>query len=757
MKRFIFLLFAVFSIIGLQAQDNQVLMINKGWKFISGDQPEVFSPEYDDAHMKSIEVNKIWEEQGYDPLDGFCWYRLHVVIPSELKTNASLKDSLLIYLGKINNYDQTFLNGHLIGVNGFKSADNQRDDLSFITAPINYWDRPRAYKLALNDSLIRWDRENIIAVRVYDEGGQGGMYTGDQLIRPTRLSDYVSLECNLSPFRFNENTLSKQIRIRNVSSEYFVKGRLEIKAIHKLTGHEMFQQSIKIKLNPGEVFDYPIELPQLDHSQLVTYRFFVKGDRFVKVYHDETPYILTPPVKDSPQINGPYITSARPHHPFLFSIPATGKKPLKFEAEGLPDGLVLEQSSGIISGKVDKHGEYHVNIKVSNALGSDTRELMIKIGSDICLTPPMGWNSWNCWGLAVDQEKIEAAANAFVNEGLRDHGWTYVNIDDGWNMHKDAEPKRDSLGRILPNEKFPDMKALGDAIHSLGLKMGIYSSPGSYTCGQYTGSYQFEQKDAHSYASWGVDYLKYDWCSYDQIARDTSLAERKKPYLVMKEALNQVNRDIVYSLCQYGMSKVWRWGAEVGGNLWRTTGDITDTWESLKEIGFSQIENQPFAGPGHWNDPDMLVVGWVGWGPNLHPTKLTPDEQYTHISLWCLLSAPLLLGCDLQQLDPFTLNLLTNDEVLAIDQDVLGYQAKQTLVEGDIQVWVKKLADGTSAIGIFNLGDTTQGYYFDFAKAGLPSYLHLRNVWKNENLGSFVKGMGLKIPSHGVVLLRQIL
>ncbi len=243
---------------------------------------------------------------------------------------------------------------------------------------------------------------------------------------------------------------------------------------------------------------------------------------------------------------------------------------------------------------------------------------------------------------------------SFVNEGLRDHGWTYINIDDGWNMHKDAEPKRDSLGRILPNEKFPDMKALGDAIHSLGLKMGIYSSPGPYTCGQYTGSYQFEQKDAHSYASWGVDYLKYDWCSYDQIARDTSLAERQKPYLVMKEALNQVNRDIVYSLCQYGMSKVWRWGAEVGGNLWRTTGDITDTWESLKEIGFSQIENQPFAGPGHWNDPDMLVVGWVGWGPNLHPTKLTPDEQYTHISLWCLLSAPLLLGCDLQQLDPFT-------------------------------------------------------------------------------------------------------
>ncbi|HPA29256.1 MAG TPA: putative Ig domain-containing protein [Bacteroidales bacterium] len=756
MKRFISFLFAAFSIIGLSAQDNRVLMIDKGWKFISGDHPQVFLPDYDDANMKSIEVNKIWEEQGYDPLDGFCWYRLHMVIPSELKTKAILQDSLFIYLGKINNFDQTYLNGHLIGVNGFKVTDSQKDDLSFIKAPTNYWDRPRAYKLALNDSLIRWDKENIIAVRVYDEGGQGGMYTGDQFIRLTCFSDYISLECNGTPYHFNGNTLSKQIKIRNVSSAYFIRGKLEIIAINKLTGHETFHQSLKVKLRPADVFDFHLELPQMDHSQVVTYRYSIKSEGSDKIYRDETPYILTPPVKDTPQINGPYITGARPHHPFLFTIPVTGEKPLNFEVKGLPNGLVLNNTSGIISGMVEEPGEYRLSIKVSNALGSDFREMIVKIGPDICLTPPMGWNSWNCWGLAVDQEKIADAANAFVNEGLRDHGWTYVNIDDGWNIHKDAEPKRDDLGNILPNEKFPDMKGLGDAIHSLGLKMGIYSSPGPYTCGQYTGSYQFEQKDAQSYASWGVDYLKYDWCSYDQIARDTSLVERKKPYHVMKEALNQVNRDIAYSLCQYGMSKVWRWGAEVGGNLWRTTGDITDTWGSLKSIGFSQVENQPYAGPGHWNDPDMLVVGWVGWGPNLHPTRLTPDEQYTHISLWCLLSAPLLLGCDLQQLDPFTLNLLTNDEVLAINQDALGYQAKQILVEGDIQVWIKKLSDGTFAIGIFNLGDKTHGYHFDFAKTGLPQQMYLRNVWKNENLGHFIKGMGMKIPSHGVILLRQI-
>jgi hypothetical protein len=427
---------------------------------------------------------------------------------------------------------------------------------------------------------------------------------------------------------------------------------------------------------------------------------------------------------------------------------------MTFGAVNLPTGLILDQHTGIISGTVNKTGEYKVDLTVKNGAGSDNKELLIVIGDKLALTPPMGWNSWNCWGLAVDEEKVISSARAYIEKGLINHGWSYINIDDGWEIHKDKEPKRDQKGNILTNEKFPDMRRLGDTLHAMGLKFGIYSSPGPLTCGGYTASYKYELNDARSFAEWGVDYLKYDWCSYDGIAKDTSLAERKKPYFVMRDALDAVNRDIVYSLCQYGMSKVWQWGDEVGGNLWRTTGDITDTWESMKEIGFNQTENLPYAGPGHWNDPDMLVVGWVGWGPNLHPTRLSPDEQYTHISLWCLLSSPLLIGCDLQRLDTFTLNLLTNDEVIAINQDPLGNQASQVILEGDMQVWLKNLADGNKAVGIFNLADSTVHYPFNFATAGLPEDLNVRDLWRQKDLGKFTGTLETSIPSHGVVLLK---
>ena len=238
------------------------------------------------------------------------------------------------------------------------------------------------------------------------------------------------------------------------------------------------------------------------------------------------------------------------------------------------------------------------------------------------------------------------------------------------------------------------MKALSDYIHGLGLHIGIYSSPGPKTCGGYVASWQHEDQDAQTYGEWGIDYLKYDWCSYSQVASpNPDLATAKKPYQVMRSALDKVNRDILFSFCQYGWNDVWKWGAETGGNSWRTTGDINDSWGSLSSIGFSQDKGAPYAQPGHFNDPDMLVVGKVGWGPSLHNTHLTVDEQYTHISLWSLLAAPLLIGCDMGQLDKFTLNLLTNDEVLAIDQDALGKSARQHIKNDDYQVWVKELKD----------------------------------------------------------------
>jgi len=474
------------------------------------------------------------------------------------------------------------------------------------------------------------------------------------------------------------------------------------------------------------------------------------------VVTEQVPYILTPPVSDAPSINGPVVYGARPGKPFLFTIAATGVRPMTFSARNLPEGLSLDQQTGIITGRPLKKGSTTVSVTARNAKGKATKDLTFVIGETIALTPPLGWNSWNAWGLSVDQEKVLASARTFKEKGLMNHGWSFINVDDGWEIKGDSPaPKRDSEGNILVNEKFPDMKAMGDSIHAMGLKFGVYSSPGPLTCGGYTASHQHERNDAQSYAYWGVDYLKYDWCSYDRIAKDHSRPELMAPYAVMRSMLDQVDRDIVYSLCQYGMGDVWEWGKDVGGNLWRTTGDITDTWESLSGIGFNQIANAPYAGPGHWNDPDMLVVGWVGWGPNLHPTGLTPDEQYTHISLWCLLSAPLLIGCDLTRLDAFTLNLLTNDEVLAIDQDPLGSQATPVVKEGDIQVWVKKLSDGTRAFGVFNLGPTAQRFSVSLEGIGFEGAVRLRDVWRQKELGEFSGTFDALVPSHGVVLVRS--
>jgi alpha-galactosidase len=268
-------------------------------------------------------------------------------------------------------------------------------------------------------------------------------------------------------------------------------------------------------------------------------------------------------------------------------------------------------------------------------------------------------------------------------------------------------------------------------------------------------SYQHEEQDAKTYEEWGIDYLKYDWCSYGLIApAKPSLEEYKKPYLVMRAALDRSKRDILYSLCQYGMGDVWKWGAEVGGNSWRTTGDINDSWESFSTIGFKQDVPAPYAQPGHFNDPDMLVVGKVGWGPSLHDTRLTPDEQYTHISLWSLLSAPLLIGCDMSQLDDFTLNLLTNDEVLGIDQDALGRGAEKIFEKDKVQFWVKKLRDGNKAIGIFNLNDQPVKTSMSFSDLKLEPRLTLRDIWQQKDLGTFDRIFNTAVPAHGVVLLK---
>ena len=392
----------------------------------------------------------------------------------------------------------------------------------------------------------------------------------------------------------------------------------------------------------------------------------------------------------------------------------------------------------------------------------------------------MGWNSWNCFAGEVSADKVKRAADAMVKSGLINHGWTYINIDDFWENHRDSKDQslrgklRDEAGYIIPNSRFVDMKPLADYVHDLGLKIGLYSSPGPWTCGGCAGSYGYEKQDAESYAKWGFDYLKYDWCSYGNVINGLpgndpykvsslsysgggELNTAIKPYKIMGEYLRQQPRDIVYSLCQYGMSDVWKWGDSVGGNCWRTTNDITDTWVSVKDIALAQDKSAAWAKPGNWNDPDMLVVGTVGWG-NPHKSKLKPDEQYLHISLWSLFSSPLLIGCDMEKLDDFTLNLLTNDEVIEINQDPLGKQATCVQTIGELRIFVKELEDGSRAVGFCNFGiDIIDLSYKDFEKIGLKGKFKVRDLWRQKDINTIETKTGeliLKIPAHGVALYK---
>jgi len=343
----------------------------------------------------------------------------------------------------------------------------------------------------------------------------------------------------------------------------------------------------------------------------------------------------------------------------------------------------------------------------------------------------MGWNSWNHFECKVSDAIIRAQADAMISSGMKAVGYLYVNIDDCW------QGKRDAQGNILPNEKFPDMKALGDYIHSKELKFGIYSSPGPKTCAGYEGSYGHEEQDAQTYAAWGVDYLKYDWCS--------AKGDQRAAYAKMRDALRKTGRPIVYSLCQYGHQRVWSWGASVGGNLWRTTGDITDNYDRMIVIGFGQNGLERFAGPGHWNDPDMLEVGNGG---------MSEDEYRTHMSLWCLLAAPLLAGNDLTKMTPATLAILTNPEVIAVDQDPAGIQGHRVWQEGPLEVWMKLLADGSKAVALFNRSGSDAVVTVSFDDIGVGDSATVRDLWARRDLGSFDRSFSANVPRHGVVFIK---
>ncbi|HVN03870.1 MAG TPA: glycoside hydrolase family 27 protein [Bryobacteraceae bacterium] len=351
-------------------------------------------------------------------------------------------------------------------------------------------------------------------------------------------------------------------------------------------------------------------------------------------------------------------------------------------------------------------------------------------------TPPMGWNSWNKFRNQVSDELVRQVADAMVANGMKAAGYIYVNLDDTW------EAGRDAQGNIQTNERFPDMEALADYIHRKGLKFGIYSSPGPKTCAGYEGSYQHEEQDARTYAAWGVDYLKYDWCSASQVYDYHSMPA---VYAKMGLALQNSGRPIVFSLCQYGVLKVEQWGANVGGNLWRTTGDIRDSWQSMSDIGFDhQSGLEVAAGPGHWNDPDMLEIGNGG---------MTDTEYRTHMSLWAMLAAPLLAGNDLRNVPPDILSILTNKDVIAVDQDPLGKQGKRVAKNGDLEVWARRLAGGAWAVGLFNRGSASAQMTLRPSDIGLTRITKIRDLWAHAERKAS-ESYSAEVPSHGVVLLK---
>jgi len=489
-----------------------------------------------------------------------------------------------------------------------------------------------------------------------------------------------------------------------------------------------------------------------------------------------TKYILTPKAPETPRINGAKVFGVRPNSQFLYTIPATGRRPMTFAVENLPAGLKVDKQTGRITGKLSTPGEYKVQFIAKNELGTAQREFRIVVGDKIALTPPMGWNSWNCWGNAVSQEKVLSSAKAMVEKGLINHGWQYINIDDGWQALRGGKHKA-----VMSNSKFPDMKGLADEVHDMGLKIGIYSGPwvGTYAghVGSYSdnpdgtydwvekyanehyrfvdpegkvkhginyhhGKYSFVKNDVQQWVDWGMDYLKYDWNPND-------VYHVKE----MMEALRSHDRDIVYSLSNsapYGDAAQ----LEKMANSWRTTGDIKDTWENMSRLGFNQTKWAPYAGPGHWIDPDMLVVGMVGWGPRLHYTRLTADEQYTHISLWCLLSSPLLIGCDMAQLDDFTLSLLTNDEVIEVNQDPMGKFGMIVAQEGDVVIYAKPLEDGAMAVGLFNRGEVRTKGTVTWKNIGLRGRQKVRDLWRQQDVAESEEDFTTDIAPHGVRLIK---
>ncbi len=725
MKRLLFLAIAACMTIASSAQDVSI----KKALFHKGDDMSWAKPETKDADWKTIDMTMNWDDQGYAINNAYAWYRIHLTIPSSMLKGAEQQKFVIFDLPKADDTDECYLNGKLIGKTGSMPGDQG----GYKSA----WSTVRSYPVEVKTGGIRWDEDNVIAIRVYNGGEPGGLFERPLSVRIPSLLDGLSMHFT----DVNNGNAHCNLELRNAYPQA-QNGKLDVTVTDRESGAQLSKLSKKMSVKQNKPVALTIPYDKTKTCLLTAVYTDAKSGKKI-TQRLPLKYILTPPAPASPRFNGVPLFGVRPGSPVIYRFPVSGERPMKFTCANLPQGLKLSEADGVLSGKIEKAGDLTFTVVAENAKGKASQDFTLKVGDRmIALTPPMGWNSWNCWALSVSQEKVMSSAQALIDKGLADYGYCYMNVDDGWEA-----PKRNADGTIAVNEKFPSMKALGDWLHERGLKFGIYSSPGDYTCGGYLGSIDHELQDAESYNSWGVDYLKYDWCGYGRAhakEKDKGVASYVRPYLLMQKFLREQPRDIFYSLCQYGMADVWEWGRFVDANSWRTTGDITDTWRSMYDIGFrKQAGLAPYAAPGHWNDPDMLIVGKVGWSSNLRDSRLTPDEQYTHITLWTLLASNMLIGCDIAQMDDFTIGLLCNNEVNAINQDILGKQADRISKEGDIEVWGRPLSDGSMAIGFFNVG--SEDLQIDIKKF-VPTGT-VRDLWRQKDLTA--DEFKCTIPTHG--------
>ena len=716
--------------------------------FRQGDDKNWALPDVDDSSWSEIDITTPWDKQGFPQnTNAYGWYRIHLTIPNSVFQGADQQNALIFHLPKADDVDECFLNGKLIGSTG-----------RMPTNPAGYFgavNDVRNYVVDIKKDGLRLDAENVIAVRVYNRGGSGGLFGQPLTITCPRAADGLSMSLTDE----NDGASRCDVEINNAYSTA-TSGTFAVTLTDRETGAQISSLTKKLSIKRGK----PVRLsvPYDKHQMcLLTATYSDAKTGKVLTESKQLKYILTPAAPATPRFNGAPVWGVRPGSPVIYRFPVTGERPMKFTCSNLPAGLQLTES-GVLSGKIDRAGDLTFTVVAENDKGRAQQDFTLKVGADkIGQTPPMGWNSWNCWGLTVTQEKVISSAQALIDKGLADYGYSYINIDDGWEA-----PTRNADGTLDANEKFPSMKGLVDWLHERGLKFGIYSAPGATSCGGYLGSLGYEKEDAEVWNRWGVDYLKYDWCSYERVREeenDWGFASCLRPYLLMQKYLRQQPRDIFYSLGPLGGTQVYLWGIYCDGSSWRTAQDINDTWKSIYDVGFRQQAGlSKYSSIGHWNDPDMLVVGKVGYGlgentNGLRETRLTPDEQYTHITLWTLVSSNMLIGCDIAQMDDFTLGLLCNNEVNAIDQDLLGKQADRVLKEGDIEVWSRPLADGAIAVGIFNVGE--KDLQVDM-KALINSqciinnsqYSTIRDLWRQKNLSEDT--LKCKIPPHGCRYLK---